>query len=215
MPCQTRNSAVDDADRQQDVERAAGDIDPEVADRAHGRAGKAADERDGQHDAGGRGQEVLERQAQHLHEVGHRAFAAVVLPVGVGDEAHRRVEGEIGRHRRLLRRIERQHALQAHQRVEDEEAADVEQQHGDRVGQPVLLARLVDAADSVEHGLDRAQHRRQEGALAVEDARHVAAERLHQRDDDGAIEQDLDPADEGHGARLFRTARAAAGHRSR
>ena len=59
----------------------------------HGRAREAADERDRQHDAGGGGEEVLVRQAQHLHEVGQRAFAAVVLPVGVGDEAHRRVEG--------------------------------------------------------------------------------------------------------------------------
>ena len=183
----------------------------------HGRAGKAADQRDGQHDAGGGGQEVLVRQAQHLHEIGHRAFAAVVLPVGVGDEAHRRVEGEVGRHRRLIGRIERQHALQAQQRVEDEEAADVEEQHGDRVGEPMLLALLVDAADAVERGLDRAQHRRQEGALAVEDARHVAAERLHQRDDDGAVEQDLNPADEGHGGRAssepLRIFRAAAGRR--
>ena len=168
---------VDDADRQQDVERAAGDIDPEIADRLHRGARKAADQRDRQHDAGRRRQEVLVRQAEHLHEIGHRAFAAVVLPVGVGDEADRRVEREVGRHRRLLGRIERQHGLQAHQRIEDEKAADVEEQHGDRVGQPMLLALLVDAADPVERRFDRPQHRRQERALAVEDARHVAAER--------------------------------------
>ena len=166
---------VDDADRQQDVERAARDIDPEIADGPHRRAREAADQRDRQHDAGRRRQEVLVRQAEHLHEVGHRAFAAVVLPVGVGDEADRRVEGEVGRDRRLSGRIERQHALQAHQRVEDEKAADVEEQHGDRVGQPVLLALLVDAADPVETGFDRPQHRREERALAVEDARHVAS----------------------------------------
>ncbi len=60
----------------------------------------------------------------------------------------------------------------------------MEQQHGDRVGQPVLLARLVDAADPVDAALDRPQHRRQERALAVEHARHVPAERLDQRDDE-------------------------------
>ena len=85
--------------------------------------------------------------------------------------------------------------LQPHQRIEDEEAADMEEQHGDRVGQPMLLALLVDAADAVENRLNRPQNRRQECALAVEDARHVPAERPHQRDDDRAIEQDLDPAD--------------------
>ena len=204
--------AVDHANGQEDVERAAGDIDPEIPDRAHRRAGKAADQGDRQDDAGGCGKEVLVREAQHLHEIGHRAFAAVVLPVGVGDEADRRVEGEVGGNRRLLGRIEGQHALQAHQRIEDDEAADMKQQHGDRVGQPVLLARRVDAAIAVEQRLDRLQHRRQEGALAVEDARHVAAERLHQGDDDSAVEEDLDPADEGHGG-AFRTARVAAGHR--
>ena len=114
------------------------------------------------------------RQAEHLREVGHRAFAAVVLPVGVGDEADRGIEGEIGRHGRLLGRIERQHGLQAHQRVKDEKAADMEQQHGDRVGEPMLLALFVDAAGRIERGFDRPQHRRQERALAIEDARHVA-----------------------------------------
>ena len=163
------------------------------------RARKAADQRDREHDAGRRRQEVLVRQAEHLREVGHRAFAAVVLPVGVGDEADRRVERQIRRHRRLPGRIERQHGLEAHQRVEDQKAADMEEQHADRVGDPVLLALLVDAADPVERRLDRPQHRRQEGALAVEDARHVAAEQRRDRDDDRAIKNDLNPADDGHG----------------
>ena len=187
--------AIDDADRQQDVERAAGHIDPEIADRLHGRAREAADERDGQHDAGGGREEVLVREAQHLHEIGQRAFATVVLPVGVGDEAHRRVEAEIAGNRGLLGRVEGQHALQPQQHIEDEEAADVEQQHGDGVGEPVLLALLVHAADPIEHGFDRAQNGREERALAIEDARHITAERLHERDDDGAVEQDLNPAD--------------------
>ena len=77
-------------------------------------------------------------------------------------------------------------------------ATDMKQQHGDRVGQPVLLARRVDAAIAVEQRLYRLQRRRQECALAIEDTRHVAAERLHQSDDDRAVEEDLDPADEAH-----------------
>ena len=117
------------------------------------RAREAADQRDREHDAGRRRQEVLVRQAEHLREVRHRAFAAVVLPVGVGDEADRRVERQVRRHRRLLGRIERQHALQAQQRIENEKAADVEQQHGDRIGQPMLLALLVDAAELVQSTL--------------------------------------------------------------
>ena len=161
-------------------------------------ARKTADERDRQHDAGRRRQKVLMRQAEHLHEVRQRAFAAVVLPVGVGDEADRRVEGEIGRDRRLLGRIERQARLQAHQRIENRKAADVEEQHGDRVGQPVLFAFLIDTRGAVERQFDRPQDRREKSALAIEDARHVGAEHRRERDDDRAIKKDLNPADHGH-----------------
>ena len=45
-----------------------------------------------EHDTGRRREVVLVRKAEHLHEIGERAFAAVVLPVGVGDEADRGVE---------------------------------------------------------------------------------------------------------------------------
>ena len=60
-------------------------------------------------------------------------------------------------------------------------------------------APLVDAADPVHADLDRPQHRRQECALAAEDAGHVPAERFDQRDDDRAVQNDLNPADGGHG----------------
>ena len=190
---------VDDADRQQHVERRARHIDPEIADGAHRGAGEAADQRDRERNAGGGRQEILVRQAQHLDEIGHRAFAAVVLPVGVGDEADRGVEGEVFGDRRLPGRVERQHGLQPHQRIKDEEAADMKQQHRDRVGQPMLFALLVDPADPVNRDLDGAQKRREERALAVEHARHVPAERFDQHDDDRAVKKNLNPADGSHG----------------
>ena len=43
---------IGNADRDQDVEGAASDIDPEIAHRLGRGAGKAADERDCKHDAG-------------------------------------------------------------------------------------------------------------------------------------------------------------------
>jgi hypothetical protein len=138
------------------------------------------------------------RQAQHLHEIGHRAFTTVVLPVGVGDEADRGVEGKVLRDGGLLRRVERQHGLQPHHRIQDEEAADMKQQHGNRVGQPMLLASLVDAADPVEPALDRPQDRRKERTLAVEDARHVPAKRLRQCGDDRTEKKNLNPTDGSH-----------------
>jgi hypothetical protein len=108
----------------------------------------------------------------------------------------------------LPRRIERQQRLQPHQAVDDQETADMEQQHGDRIGQPMLLALFVDAADPIKRRFNRPQHRRHERALAAKDARHVPAERLYQRDHDRAVEKDLDPADECHG-KAFQYFRAA------
>ncbi len=49
-----QEQGVDDADRQQDVERAAGDIDPEVTDGPGRGAGETADQRHCQHDSGRR-----------------------------------------------------------------------------------------------------------------------------------------------------------------
>ena len=146
---------IDDADGQQHVQRAPCRVDPEVANRVGRCTRKAANERNREHDAGGCRHEVLHRQTEHLHEVGHRAFAAVVLPVGVGGEAHGSVEGEVGRHSRLASRIEWQRALQAQERIEQQEACQIEQQHGHRIGEPMLLAFGVDAGDGIEGVLDR------------------------------------------------------------
>ena len=62
--------------------------------------GEAADQRDRERDAGRRREEVLNGEAEHLHEIAHRALAAIVLPVGVGDEADGGVEAEIFGHGR-------------------------------------------------------------------------------------------------------------------
>ena len=82
-------------DRQQHIQRDAEQIGPCVADGVAGAAGKGADQRKGHGDAGGGGDEVLHRQPGHLAEIAEGAFAAVGLPVGVGDEADGGVERQI------------------------------------------------------------------------------------------------------------------------
>ncbi len=52
-------------------------------------------------------------------------------------------------------RIERQHVLKPLQRIERHEAGEAEQQHRDRIGHPVLLLLLVDAAEPIDAALDR------------------------------------------------------------
>jgi hypothetical protein len=82
--------------RQQHVQCRTRQVDPEVADAVRLLANEAADHRHQHGHAGGGGKKVLHVQAEHLGQVAHRRFAAVALPVGVGGEAHRGVEGGIG-----------------------------------------------------------------------------------------------------------------------
>ena len=46
-------------------------------------------------DAGGGGEEILHRHADHLAEITHGAFAGVSLPVGIADKADRGIERQI------------------------------------------------------------------------------------------------------------------------
>ena len=83
-PPAIRMIAPIDRERQQDSDGAAHQVDPEVAELAGVAAGQAAHERhrDGHADRGG--DEVLHRQAGHLHQVALGGLAGVGLPVGVG-----------------------------------------------------------------------------------------------------------------------------------
>ena len=81
--------------------------------RAGAAPGQAADQGDGDRDADRGGDEVLDGEAGHLGEMAHRGLARVVLPVRVGEEAHRRVEGEEAGHALRVRRVQRQVLLDA------------------------------------------------------------------------------------------------------
>jgi hypothetical protein len=141
------------------------------------------------------GHEILHREAEHLAQVAHRGLPAIALPIGIGHKARRGIEGELGPDRRHAGRVERQLCLEPLQQIEHDEAGEVEQQQRHRIGDPVLFFVLPGAGGAVEAALDRAQHRLQPGALAVEDARHVAAERSDERNDDPAENEDLKPAE--------------------
>ena len=86
-------------------------------------------------------------------------------------------------------------------------AADVEQQHADRVGHGMLLVALVNSGDFVDRTFNRPQNRGKKCALAIENAGHIGAKRRRDRDDNRAVKENLDPADEGHGRCSFRSAR--------
>ena len=59
----------------------------------------------------------------------------------------------------------------------------------------VCSLRAVDAAEAIEHALDRAEQARQRLPLALEDAEHVGAEERRHRQRQREEEEDLYPTD--------------------
>ena len=127
----------------------------------------------------------------HLHEIGHRAFAAVILPVGIRHEADGRIECEPGFGCAHSRRIEGKRSLKPLQEIKNDEAGQTEKQQRRRIGGPMLFFALAGPGETVKASLHGNEDGRKECAIAVEDARHVAAERFHEQNDDPAEDEDL------------------------
>ena len=187
-----------DGEREQHVKRRARQVDPEIADGGSLAAREGPCDGDSDGKAGGSGDEVLHRQSGHLAEIGERAFAAVALPVGVGDERGRRVEGQVRAHGVEPLRVQRQDMLEAQDRVEQDEAGGVENQQGHGVGEPILLAFGIDAGERVEASLDRTQDGIEQRWASFEYRRHVDAERPRRGNHQREHQRDLEPAVEGH-----------------
>ncbi len=181
-------------DRQQHIQGRPGQIDPEVPDRFGTSAGKAADQGDRDRNAGRSRQKHLDRDPHHLCEIAERALAAIGLPARVGDKADRGVEREVGADRSQALRVQRQQILQPLQYIKDDHARQIERQQRQGVSKPALLGAPVDPGEPVDAALDRLQHGREEHALAGKEARHIAAERRHQRDDERRERNNLQPA---------------------
>ena len=140
-----KKESDDDRDGQKHIENRAGHIDPEIANRLRRAAGKTPDEGDSERDAGGGGYEIMHGEPGHLSEIAHGRFGRIGLPIGIGDEADRRIEGEIRRDRVKVLRVEGQNRLQTLQGVKRQEAHEAEGQHGKAIADPALLLIFVDA----------------------------------------------------------------------
>ncbi len=139
-----------DGERQQDVQRRAGHVDPEVAQAGDGSRAKAADERDQDGHARCGRHEVLDGERQHLGEIAHRRFAAIRLPVRIRREAGCGVEREIRRHAGEFLRVQGQPALQALDGIDRQQAEQVEEQDRNRVSLPALVDVGLWAEEPVE-----------------------------------------------------------------
>lgn len=81
--------------------------------------------------------------------------------------------------------------LQAQHGVKEQPAGEVEDQKRERIARPVLVLHCSLAGSRIDALLHRHEHRGKQRALALEDPRHVAAERPGERDQDGCIKQEL------------------------
>ena len=143
------------ADRHQDAQHRAHQVDPEVTQIAGALAGEAAHQCDRHRHADGGRDEVLHRQPGHLHQMTIGGLTGVGLPVGVGDEADRGVPRQRRGH--LCGRImQMQRQLALHQ-LEDEQEQDAdrrESQDASGVGAPRLLRAWVNTDQPIDHPLD-------------------------------------------------------------
>ena len=194
-----------DRQRQEHEHDAAGQVDPEVADRLGPAAGQPADQGDGHGQADPGRDEVLHRQPGHLGEVAHGRLAHVVLPVGVGHERHGGVQGQVGVDGPEAVGVDRQQPLDPLEHVQPDDRGQREHQQRAGVGLPGLLAVGLEAQAAVDEALDRAEHRVQEGPLAAHDPGDVGPQRRGQ--DDHGEEQDerLDEVGDEHQKRSGRT----------
>ena len=130
-------------------------------------------------------------RASHLRQIAHRGFAAIALPVGVGDEADRRVEGRIRTDRAESLRIQRQHALQALHGIHCQHTEQRKPQHRQRIAGPAHFLLAVHAAQAVKKIFDRSYPAHERWQLALVNSRHVPAEWLRQGDKHTEEQRDL------------------------
>jgi len=130
----------DDRHRQQHVESDADQIGPVVADGAGRTPGEARTKAMAMAMPAAAEAKFCTVSPAICEKIRHRRLAAVALPVGVGQEADRGVERQVGRQSGLAGRVEGKPVLQPQQRVEQNKTGRLEGQHADGVADPALFA---------------------------------------------------------------------------
>ena len=194
-PLRHEKHREDQADGQQQVVSHAHQIHPKIAKRSGRMPGDTAHQRSSERDADGGGGKVVNRQCDHLREVGHRGFADVALPVGVGRETDGGIKCEVGTQRAEALRIERQQVLQAQNCVGKNATDQTEKQHGERVLFPIVLLVGAHSHQAIREPLQRTEHRVEPGfAVRIEHAQEIKPHwfRNHHKCDN--VERELKPS---------------------
>src|SRR4029453_8336422 len=100
--------------------------------------------------------------------------------------------------RREMPRVPRQESLQALQRVDSEEADEVEREHCAGVALPGHVLVRTDAAHAIDDPLERPEQAVQTERLVLVDPAHVTPEGPRESRQHHEIERELEVAVEGH-----------------
>ena len=194
-----KDDREDDANGQQQVVGRPYEVHPEVAQGLGRVPGKAAHERRRDGNAGGRRDEVVDDERDHLREIGHGGFAGVALPIGVGGKAGRGVERQVGTERAQALGIERQQVLHPQDDVGEEATHQAEEQHGNSVLLPILLLVRLRAHHAIGDSLQGFEDRVEPGpAFRIQDLHEVQAHRFRNQGEGRHKQHKLQPINRAH-----------------
>src|SRR6185437_2060418 len=186
-------------ERQKHPQATTDEINPEVTDCFHLPTRDSADEGNRERNPNRRRNEVVISKPGHLREITHRCFAGVGLPVGVGRERHRSVEGHMrGRDCGEFLRIEWQQPLHSLHQVKEQHGHHAEQQHGNRIFCPGHLVLFVHSRYAIQQSLNWPQYRIQERMFLAEYARHKNTQGFSYKKHEKEKEQYLKPSIDCH-----------------
>ena len=97
----------------------------------------------------------MEDKPDHLRKIGKSRFSRVILPVRVGGEACRGVEGEVGPNGSEFLRIQREEMLEPEYGVREQQSGQAEDDQGPGILLPILLPSRVDTEHPVKQAFDR------------------------------------------------------------
>ena len=141
----------------------------------------------------------MEDEADHLGEIGQGRFPRVVLPVGVGDEAGRRIKGQIRADGAEMPGIERQEVLEPENGEGEKQPDRAEGEKGKGIAFPVLFDGWIDFQEPIKCAFDGLENRvEKRPAVRFQNADQVQADGLGQQQQGAQEENELDSADEVH-----------------
>ena len=189
-----------DTDRQQHARGEANEVSVEIAEIGAAIGdGESANPRHGDDEAGRCRREHRKGNAAHLAEIRQRRLAGKALPIGVGDEADRRVECLEGFHAREVQLIERQIILERIDCKDDRRHDQIGRQHMEGVRLPShRLTRHLAADEQIQRVIDRIEEGIKKRLLAHDDLRHVASGGNAEQKNRRQSQSDLQPSRDGH-----------------